>query len=872
MENLDDLRTNTSDSGATHKGATAPSAYGITYGEIRRTALMERRRANLSGATVINAANAWRRYLNKSENDYVGADLGESFRALRDAFLLQLTPSTNNNIAKKREGLKMLRAAYFELAGFPPDSTSEGLTYADLLETIQLEKTTHNGRRTAIYLWLEHHDIRVQQPVGDELLDSTLFAANLDDVVELSRFRGGNHQAYAYGRRGNLKSVRVIALSLHAGKTPKEAIAAARREPHGSRQDAPQESPRPVRTPTYGQLRQDLSVGASARNRLAALNDWLQEHKLEETNPIGLELLEEARFETAVRHMVARIRNKDTANNKVSALRGIRDAAAARVPNLPKATLKEALREALKKIGISPRAAIKKYGTSLQSWLYRGHAPTKKESVEMLKRLATDAGEPADHFAKYVARTKTRDRKTGVNKWAKETRRRVTKPYAANRKATQPLPPRVQQWIDAYCDHKKRDNPAPLKRWKGKKKGHGQWKVTRGRCSAEGLFRQHADEFFGFLQLPSNGDDPDLRGMGIAPSELRFPMFAEKRLVKAFFEFKKARSRRGHYVKGDLSLHHLHTPLIHPVHGFVTQQPGALMPELGYLGNARPKRSKAFSNWCATQLKELIEFRDEMEIEAAMRMARDPKNLLSQILDQDQPLTYIRDLIRKMELDRPPANAAKILRARHEADIALIALWTSCPVRAFNMSIAEVNKQLHRRSDGWWFREERENFKNAVFLENRPYWEIRIAEPFQPYIDEYIDHWRKELPGCQAGSPYVWVNHSDKDPNRIEESSLAERMRTLTGTYTGTRLSCHWIRHVVATDYILNRPGSFIVAAYVLNDSLKTVFKSYAHLAVRAMNRHYPSYLQQIFPSQAKRAPRPRAPSEPSIFGSLPFA
>jgi hypothetical protein len=63
------------------------------------------------------------------------------------------------------------------------------------------------------------------------------------------------------------------------------------------------------------------------------------------------------------------------------------------------------------------------------------------------------------------------------------------------------------------------------------------------------------------------------------------------------------------------------------------------------------------------------------------------------------------------------------------------------------------------------------------------------------------------------------------------------------------------------TDNILNRPGAFIVAAYVLNDSVKTFMKNYAHLRTRMMNKHYPNYLDEIGPTLAKSRRRRKAPS-----------
>jgi hypothetical protein len=828
-----------------------------TYHDVVGAALAICRRHELREKTVSETAGAWLRFRSKTMKDEVGDDFGEGFHEQCGAFLLQLVPYNRPNVYIKREGLMLLRAACLDVSGasIEPEAAADIPTYADLLGAVRLELSTEVARRGAIYFWLERNNLPVQSAVGTELLDEETFKAGLDRLLPLGK-GARREKSNIYKRRGSLKSVRDIAVLLSAGKSRAEAIVGARKEPTGApRAKVRHAAALKTRMPSYGQLRQDLSSGPSSRNNLAALNDWLAFHQLSDHSPIGPELLADEPFNAALLEITKSIENDGSLKNKKSAFRSVRGAGAARVPTIPKATLPEAIKDALKRIGIPIHAAQRKYGYGIQMWVYRGKTPTSEKSQRVLQQLATDAGLPADHFAGYILSTKKRKKKGGGNDWSKDVPRWSAKPYAMNRISTPALPPTIQRWADAYATHKKL-----LGQWNSNEEGH---------FASESAFRRELEEFYGYLHLASDAEDPDLRGKGMPYSALTFPMFVDANFVEELFKFRNVRGRRDFHAEGLLARLDLRLPLVHPRHGFLWREPEAFLPDLAYLGSEQPFDSEGFTAWCIKQHTDLLKLRSKIEKDPKTRMTRDPNTLLSDILDREQPLTFVRDLLANMEADRPPANAPEVVRAKHEADIALVALWTACPLRVYNMCIARRGRQLHRRSDGWWFREYRRNFKTRMFHKNRPYWEMRIAEPFQHYIEDYMEGWVKALPGFEAGSPFVWVNQADKNPARLTERGLACRMQMITATYGGIRLNCQWIRHVVATDYILNQPGSFIVAAFVLNDSLETVLKSYAHLVAKAMNRHYPRYLEQIFPCRTVRRNTSQAPAFPMLIGNL---
>ena len=220
------------------------------------------------------------------------------------------------------------------------------------------------------------------------------------------------------------------------------------------------------------------------------------------------------------------------------------------------------------------------------------------------------------------------------------------------------------------------------------------------------------------------------------------------------------------------------------------------------------------------------------------KQTRDPRDPIRHILDSENPLDFVADMVQRLRGDRPLG-----LSPRREAiwarDLALIKFLVSNPLRLRNIATltwrADNLGQLYQRPDGsWWVRIEGENFKNVRGAAGKSEYDMPVQEAVWSDLERYLKVFRSRLLPCSSDFVFIAGRHGSRSrPANDPWTELSGRVVELTRKYLWRcpGIGTQAFRHLVATAIIkASNLSDFKTAALVLNDSLATVEKNYAHL------------------------------------------
>jgi len=157
-------------------------------------------------------------------------------------------------------------------------------------------------------------------------------------------------------------------------------------------------------------------------------------------------------------------------------------------------------------------------------------------------------------------------------------------------------------------------------------------------------------------------------------------------------------------------------------------------------------------------------------------------------------------------------------------------LWTFIPYRARNIYEMQLGENLHQDEKGQW----RITFAGDQLKIRRKKGQTNVYDlPFPPALvptlETYLTTWRPILTRKTAHRfPHVFLNRLGRPYDVV---TLNRATNEIVHRYTGKHWHPHIVRTVWATEWIRDKnPGDFYGAAFMLNDTLETVIKKYAHL------------------------------------------
>jgi hypothetical protein len=406
---------------------------------------------------------------------------------------------------------------------------------------------------------------------------------------------------------------------------------------------------------------------------------------------------------------------------------------------------------------------------------------------------------------------------------------------------------------------------------------NSEWRIDPdGKIPTAAKIRIEMLSFMGHLLLTPSATNPWLKGMGMSLESLSLALMSDATLVLSHVEFKRERAYSQSYNNGTISFLNICTSWLRKGTGFLRQQPhyGAKLPN-----KVAPED---WDSWCAKNRQKILKFLKTIRKSKnrPVVMTRDPFSAVRQFIEElEHPISILLNMTETMKRQIPlllKGNA--VVLARHVRDIFFAEFITSYPLRIKNLSRmkfclrvmdnsgpgleGEDDVNLYQRSDGsWWIRYTKLEMKYG------PAVDVPLAKSVVPMLKEYMFVHRPvllkaikeainlrrakfDMPPLNVEeersielNPYVFrqglnfINGMNKEQlaeytgaEPVQEQIMSRHMRRMSQRYIPNckGFSAHAVRHLVASEYIKNRPDGYEAAAAALNDTVATVRKHYA--------------------------------------------
>lgn len=404
--------------------------------------------------------------------------------------------------------------------------------------------------------------------------------------------------------------------------------------------------------------------------------------------------------------------------------------------------------------------------------------------------------------------------------------------------------PRWRKFFDDLCEFKKTlFLPAGIKR-------NMPWRDIDGECPTAERVRAMLERVLGWMLLPRDAEDPQLRGLGLAEEEASAVLLCDPEKCKMFLSFTAARA--GCHTQDSIWLIDFLISLLQPKVGFLYQHPeyanepgiAELLPTFRTIEDddtripiSGPKR---WTTWCRNCIAELQFIRRALR--PNITKGRDPHKMLKPILDLKRPMLALFEMAARMAAHIPGSTYAKRVTATAYRDLLLLSMLIACPLRIKMFSImkyrADGSGHLSKREDGWYLHYEPREFKNTAHAAKDPY-EVRLPAHLYELIEEYLFNQRKHLVGADQ-SDYVFLRSSQGRPVDIagptRPTILSEAIRAASRQFLPhfPQFGAHAIRHIVATDLVKSDPvGGLQRAADALVDRIETIRNVYGRYLIK---------------------------------------
>lgn len=505
-------------------------------------------------------------------------------------------------------------------------------------------------------------------------------------------------------------------------------------------------------------------------------------------------------------------------------------------------TLGETLRAAIAKKGVAPKTLARSIGVSTSAvQRYLAGAMPNQRGIPGLRRLETALDLERDSLTSLVKEShECEDSKAPYDAgYRKRLAERTADPYFLPVSAISSALEKEWRQLLSY-----KTAIAPTL----ERTSRGVWRcvpvgtasldsplvmIGKTVCPSAQIALERIRGMLGYLSRSTNAD-----GQGMPAATIQtLAWLAVPSAVTGYLDFLTQRSD-GLVHSGQQGFARLVASLVRAKTGYLRQRPEMrnALPE-----EVRPETEAEWDKLCDATHKLVQQW-----IVSAKDMSREPDAPISALLALDHPLEPVIEAVDRITQLAAKAPPGSLSQARHHRDALLIAFVISNPLRARTLKSLtwspDNSGSLYQTPEGWRIRLTRSMLKNGDGKAGKRY-DVAVAPWVGALIDAYIEEYRATLLG-DTSSPYFFVNNRNTKPWK----GMSPHVRKLTLRHVrGTHgFSLHAFRHLVATDLLKRNPNAFVTAAVLLNDSLETVMRSYAHLQRDDSFLTHHQYLESI--------------------------
>ena len=223
---------------------------------------------------------------------------------------------------------------------------------------------------------------------------------------------------------------------------------------------------------------------------------------------------------------------------------------------------------------------------------------------------------------------------------------------------------------------------------------------------------------------------------------------------------------------------------------------------------------------------------------------RDPFLAVSTFVESKLPMTRYMKGIRNVLADEPPSIVSRHTHSR-DCVMALIEVQTALRAKNMVLRISGPNRTLFKvetEDDGEVWRilipaSQFKNWNSPYFADDKPYqFDLADEDDLYKRLEQYLDKGRRYLLAGRS-SDALFINNDGKEMKANHISDAWRRMvqlyfvhntRTGRGAVKGAMPhGIHSVRHVSAT-HIVRVTGDLFLAAYSIQDDIKTAIRYYA--------------------------------------------
>ena len=597
------------------------------------------------------------------------------------------------------------------------------------------------------------------------------------------------------------------------------------------------------------------------RNHVSTLHSYLAYLGKTSASPVGVEF--GSRFDEQLRSYCAQLNvTARTVRDRRSHLRLLRRLHVTAAKESQQTTRKESsftaeLRAAISKTGLAPKTLARQVGASpsaVRRWL-AGAVPNRR-GVPSLRRLEARLQLPRDHLvARIPAAPASTPATTTVVPFREQLKSRKSAAAVAPLPEADLQPAFLEEWR-ALLDYKTTVMP------RLERHPRGVWRCVpldvAGDLSALAIHRgmacATADAVLSRLRdfLAVVTALPEAKGglAEVADGVQTLAWCVVPAALSAYLDHLTA-SSGGLRHGGHRNFAAVVASLLQPDTGYLWQQP-ALRNRLP--APVRPESDAAWQDLCARGAKLLKDAKRR-----ATDVSRDPKDPIAALLQRDEPLLPILDGIARIDADAAQAQPGSVAEARLRRDALLLAMLLANPlrVRAFvTMTwMADGTGTLSGNArDGWRIHLHRHQLKNGSGKAGKDY-SVQVASWVQPRLNAYLEEYRQTL---LAGRKSRFLFVSGRPSSRNGDGAwktLPERVFKLTRRYVAGSpgFGAHAFRHLVATDWLQQKPNDYLSVAELLNDSLSTVLSEYGHMRRDVSFSRYEEHIESLLQATGPR-------------------
>lgn len=512
-------------------------------------------------------------------------------------------------------------------------------------------------------------------------------------------------------------------------------------------------------------------------------------------------------------------------------------------------SLAHALRTHVAAAGISPKTLARRIGVStsaMQRWI-AGAKPNAR-GIPTLRRLEHALGLERDSLVKLLdekeCQPKAIDENQSKPSIGGKTNRRTTEPPIRRAPLSESF---VQEWR-ALLDYK--TSAFPLL----ERHPRGVWRVlppdvaqvqtdhalVAGMpCPTAALNLSTLQSFFRVvLELP-------LEQGGILPdptsdsARQTLAWLTVPAALKSFIDY-LTYSSGGLRHNGHRTFCSFVANLLRAKTGYLWQQPAfAIKLPLDH----RPSGDDAWRDRCEFCYRMLRAI-----ISTASDVVRLPTAPIARLLQLEEPLRPILEAIARIDREAARAAPGGIRQALLKRDALLLGLILSNPLRQRTLTALtwhEDGTGTLRGSPehGWRIELQPKHLKTGRASLSDGTYSVRVAPWLKRRLDDYIEEYRPTLLQGRE-SAYLFVSSRSAGLWK----SMAQRVQKLTAHFVDHTdgFGTHAFRHLIATDWLIKHPNDFLTVAELLNDSLSTVMKHYAHLKRDTSFSRYEKHITSI--------------------------